>query len=92
MTTSGKEPPPIEPDPRPDHRKTLSPPQTLSGTSRATTLYHGSTESSLTVVRQYSDTLKPTSTVKRYERSVKLEGPFLNDLDLPPLTTSFDDG
>ena len=89
MTTSGKEPPPIEPDPGPGHRNSLSPPQTLSQASRATSLAHGSTGSSLTVVHEYFDKLEPAATVKRYERSAKLEGPFI-DVDLPPLTTSFD--
>jgi len=89
MTTPGAEPPPIGPDPGPDHRKSPSPSQSLSQTSRATTLAHGSAGSSSTVVREYFDKLEPTATVKRYERSVKLEGPFI-DVDLPPLTTSFD--
>ena len=90
MTTSGKEPPPIGPDPGPDRRESLSPPQTLSQASRATSLVHGSTGSSLTVlVREHLDKLEPVATVKRYERSVKLEGPFI-DVDLPPLTTFFD--
>ena len=91
MTTSGKGPPPIEPDPGLDHRKSLSPPQTPLQTSRATSPSHGSTGSSLTFVRQHFDKLEPAATVKRYERSVRLEGPFIDDLDLPPLTTSFDD-
>jgi len=87
MTTSGKEPPPIGPDPGPDRRKSLSPPQTLSQTSRATTLVHGSAGSSSTVLREH---LEPTAHIKRYDRSVKLEGPSI-DVNLPSLTT-FSDG
>ena len=89
MTTSGKGPPPIDPDPGPVHRNYLSPLQALSQASRATPLVHENTGSSLTVVDRKFDKLRPAATVSRYERSVKLEGPFI-DVDLPPLTTTFD--
>ena len=90
MTISSVETISLEPDPGINHRASLSPPQSLSRTSRATSPVRGSTSSSFTAVQGLFDKLRPTETVKRYERSVKLEGPFI-DVDLPPLTTSFDE-
>lgn len=90
MTTPGTEPTPVGPGPGTNRRNSLSPPPSLTQTSsRATSPVQGSTGSSLTVVHGLLDKLRPTATIRRYERSVKLEGPYI-DVNLPPLTTSFD--
>jgi hypothetical protein len=89
MTIHGTEPTPTGPDPGTAHRNSLSPPQSLAQSSRATSPVQGSISSSLTVVHDLFDKLKPTETTKRYERLTKLEGPFI-DVNLSPLTTSFD--
>ena len=91
MTTYDAEPVPIGPYPGISHRNSLSPPRDLSQTSPATSPAHGTTRSSFTAVHDYYDRVRPTATVKRYERSAKLEPPFI-DAIVPPLTTSFADG
>lgn len=90
MTTSGIEPVPTGPDRRINHRDSLLPGD-LTQTPRASSPAQGSTRSSWTAVHSHYDRLKPTATIKRYERSVKLEPPFI-DVNLPPFTTSFVDG
>lgn len=91
MTTLGTEPVPVGPDPRINYRHPLSPPRDLAQTHRATSPAQGSLRSSLTAVHNNYDRLKPTAIIKRYERSTKLEPPFIG-IDLSPLTTSFADG
>jgi len=91
MTTPGTGPIPTGQDPRIDHRDSLSPPRDLPQTSRAASPTQGSTSSSYTAVHKLYDRVKPTADIKRYERSAKLEGPFI-DVHLAPLTQSFADG
>ena len=74
--------------PEPD---SLSSPRNPAQTSRSTSLAQGSVRSSVAVAHKLNYRLKPAATVKRYERSVKLEPPYI-DVNLPPFTTTFADG
>lgn len=91
MTTSGTEPAPAGPGPGTNHRGSFTPPRNSVQTSRVTSPTPGSIRSSLTAVHGFYDRFKPTAIIKRYEKTTKLEPPFI-DGELDPLTTSFADG
>ena len=78
MTTYDAEPVPIGSDPRISHRDSPSPPRNLSQTLPATSPDYGTTRSSLMAVHDYYDRVKLAATVKRYERSAKLEPLFID--------------
>ena len=84
----------VPPDPgtsRPSSNS-LPLPQHQVKTPRTASLSHGSVNSSSTAVHDHLHRVRPTWTVKRYERTTKLEPPYLRDYLLQPFTTSFDDG
>lgn len=90
MGTSSAESIPLEPNPEAGHQHTLSLPQDQAQINRAASPAQGSTSSTSTAVNKYFDRVKPTWTVNRYERTAKLEGPFI-ELELDPITTCFAD-
>ncbi|KAF9646877.1 hypothetical protein BDM02DRAFT_2865653 [Thelephora ganbajun] len=91
MTASGATPVPTGPGPGTSHRDSLSPPQNLVQASLAASSTRGSTKTSFTTVHKAYERVKPTATIKRYDRTTKLKPPYI-DLHLDPITTSFADG
>jgi len=89
MVITDIEPTPAGPDPRADRQDLFPLPQDLSQVPQVTSPIQGSSRSSLLAVHKVFEKLEPTALVKRYERSAKLEGPFIEPT-LPPLTTYFD--
>ncbi|KAF9646880.1 hypothetical protein BDM02DRAFT_3188425 [Thelephora ganbajun] len=90
MSTSGATPVPPGPDPRTSHHDSPSPPQNMVQASPAASS-HGSTRSSLVTIHKAYERVKPTATIKRYDRTTKLKPPYI-DLYLDPIQTSFADG
>ena len=93
MGTSSAESIPLESDPGTSHQRSLSVSQDQVQILQPASPSQGSLSSSSTAVPKYFDRVRPTWFVKRYERTTKLEPPYLpeEDLRLGPITTSFID-